>query len=93
MGQTFHWLFLYAIKYSFPKILKSTDNWGAFFLFAGLCFLGILYVFFMVPEVSGLSVEEIETLFQGPWFEAYKKTARQPAAEVPYGTDEEKATA
>ncbi|KAH7127446.1 general substrate transporter [Dactylonectria macrodidyma] len=70
VSQTFHWLFIYAVKYSIPSLLKSTDNWGAFLFFAGWCFLALLYVFFMVPETSGLSVEEIDHLFKGPWFSA-----------------------
>lgn len=72
ISQTFHWLFIYAIKFSIPSILKSMDNWGAFLFFAGWCFLALLYVFFMVPELSGLSVEEIDTLFKGPWFNAWR---------------------
>ena len=37
----------------------------------------------MVPELSGLSVEEIDDLFKGPWFNAYKrsKTAHVISAE------------
>ncbi|KAL2213586.1 general substrate transporter [Sarocladium strictum] len=76
ISQTFHWLFIYAIKFSVPSILSSMDNWGAFLFFAGWCFLGLLYVFFMVPEVSGLTVEEIDTLFKGPWFNAWRVSRR-----------------
>lgn len=28
----------------------------------------------MIPEIAGLSVEEIEDLFRGPWFNAHKRT-------------------
>ena len=78
VGQTFHWLFIYAIKYSIPSLLKNTDNWGAFLFFAGWCFLGLVYVFLMVPEMAGLSVEEVDALFKGPWFNAYKRVQRHP---------------
>lgn len=78
MSQTFHWLFIYAVKYSIPSLLKTTDNWGAFLFFAGWCFLALIYVFFMVPEISGLSVEEIDYLFKGSWFNAYKRARRHP---------------
>lgn len=27
----------------------------------------------MIPEISGLSVEEIEDLFRGPWFNAHRR--------------------
>ncbi|SCO76669.1 related to quinate transport protein [Fusarium oxysporum] len=78
VSQTFHWLFIYAVKYSIPSLLKTTDNWGAFLFFAGWCFLALIYVFFMVPEISGLSVEEIDYLFKGSWFNAYKRARRHP---------------
>lgn len=28
----------------------------------------------MVPETAGLSVEEIDDIFKGPWFNAYKRS-------------------
>lgn len=30
----------------------------------------------MVPEIAGLSVEEIDALFKGPWFNAFKRPSR-----------------
>ncbi|EXM15470.1 Sugar/inositol transporter [Fusarium oxysporum f. sp. vasinfectum] len=78
VSQTFHWPFIYAVKYSIPSLLKTTDNWGAFLFFAGWCFLALIYVFFMVPEISGLSVEELDYLFKGSWFNAYKRARRHP---------------
>jgi len=45
----------------------------------------MIYVYLMVPELSGLSVEEIDDLFTGPWFNAYKrsKKARVIVSEEP----------
>lgn len=77
VGQTFHWLFIYAIKYSIPSLLDDTDNWGAFLFFAGWCFVGLIYVFFMVPETAGLSVEEVDKIFEGPWFSAFRQNNRR----------------
>ncbi|KAF9877050.1 hypothetical protein CkaCkLH20_05316 [Colletotrichum karsti] len=70
VGQTFHWLFIYAVKFSLSDLLEVTDNWGAFLFFAGWCFVGLIYVYLMVPEVAGLSVEDIDKIFKGPWFNA-----------------------
>ncbi|KAM0324312.1 hypothetical protein ACHAQA_008089 [Verticillium albo-atrum] len=77
VGQTFHWLFIYAVKFSIPDLLKATDNWGAFLFFAGWCFVGLIYVYLMVPEVAGLSVEEIDQVFEGSWLNAWR-TTRKP---------------
>lgn len=65
------------MAYGVPSLLSNTDNWGAFIFFAGWCFLALIYVYFTVPEVAGLSVEEIDSLFQGSWFNAYKRS-KQP---------------
>lgn len=32
--QFFHWLFIYAIKYSIPSIMDKMHNWGGFIFFA-----------------------------------------------------------
>ena len=76
MGQTFHWLFIYGFQFGLPSLLAKTNNWGAFIFFAGWCFIALFYVYLMVPEIAGLSVEEIETIFKGPWFNAYKRSKR-----------------
>ncbi|ATY65906.1 General substrate transporter [Cordyceps militaris] len=76
MSQTFHWLFIYAMQYSMPSILSAFHQWGAFLFFGAWCVVAIIYTFLMVPEVSGLTVEEIEDTFKGSWFVAYQ-TSRQ----------------
>jgi hypothetical protein len=67
------------MAYGTPSLLENTHNWGAFIFFAGWCFIALCYVFLMVPETSGLSVEEIDEIFKGPWFTAYK---RRPKASI-----------
>jgi SP family myo-inositol transporter-like MFS transporter 13 len=38
-------------------------KYGAFYLYAGLAFIGWLLFVFCLPETKGLSLEEVETLF------------------------------
>ncbi|CAI6087026.1 unnamed protein product [Clonostachys chloroleuca] len=52
LSQTFHWLFIYGVKFSIPSLLKATNNWGAFIFFAGWCALALGHVYVMVPETS-----------------------------------------
>lgn len=75
-SQCFHWLFIFAMAYGVPSLLENTNNWGAFIFFAGWCLTAAIYVYFMVPEIAGLGVEEIDYLFTGSWFNAYKKSKR-----------------
>ncbi|KAJ5612567.1 hypothetical protein N7510_005761 [Penicillium lagena] len=72
--QMFHWLFFYGVNSGTPSLLANTDNWGAFVFFAAFNCIALAYVFFMVPEIAGLGIEEIDSLFRGPWFNAYKRS-------------------
>ncbi|VUC37192.1 unnamed protein product [Clonostachys rosea] len=72
LSQSFHWLFIYGMQYSMPSILSSFNQWGAFVFFGAWCAVAILYTYLMIPEVSGLTVEEIEEMFKGPWLNAYR---------------------
>ncbi|KAJ6157701.1 hypothetical protein N7470_005293 [Penicillium chermesinum] len=77
ISQCFHWLFFFAMLFALPSLLDATNNWGAFLFFAGCCFLAQVYVFFMVPETSGLSVEELDEVFEGPWLSAYRYSRKR----------------
>ena len=51
--------------------LTLTDNLGqpkTFGLYAGLSFLGLLFFLLFVPETKGKSLEDVEMLFQRPYF-------------------------
>lgn len=56
--------------YGAPSLLEQTNNWGAFIFFGVWCALSLVYVWLMVPETSGLSVEDMEEVFKGSWFNA-----------------------
>ncbi|KPM37052.1 hypothetical protein AK830_g9525 [Neonectria ditissima] len=76
LSQSFHWLFIFAMAYGAPSLLKQTNNWGAFIFFAAWCFIALFYVYLMVPETSGLSVEEMDEIFKGSWFNAARFSKR-----------------
>lgn len=54
------------------------DNWGAFIFFAGWCFISLIYVFLMVPETAGYSLEELDRVFEGSWFMAFRTKSGAP---------------
>ncbi|CAG9981075.1 unnamed protein product [Clonostachys byssicola] len=72
--QLTHWFFAFGISKGMPSILTNMDNWGAFIFFAGWCLVSLIYVFFTVPELAGVSVEQLDDLFTGPWWQIYKKS-------------------
>ncbi len=76
ISQSWHWLFHYAMTSAAPSLLESFDNWGAFVFYAAWCAIALLYVFLFVPEIATLSLEEIDDMFKGSWFKAYRSTQR-----------------
>lgn len=67
---------IYAMGYGTPSLLETTGDWGAFIFFACWCFVALCYVYFMVPEIAGMSVEEVDNVFKTSWFTAYKRPER-----------------
>ncbi|KAF1940943.1 general substrate transporter [Clathrospora elynae] len=72
-SQMFHWLFYFAVNKGVPSMLSSMNNWGTFLFFASWCFVALLYVFLCVPETSGLSLEAIDHLFEGPFWQMTRR--------------------
>ncbi|GME41060.1 hypothetical protein diail_5798 [Neofusicoccum parvum] len=68
LSQCFHWLFYFGITKATPSLLNSLNQWGAFVFFAVWCLVAIVYVFVMVPETAGRALENIDELFQHPWY-------------------------
>jgi hypothetical protein len=64
------------MNFALPSLLDATNNWGAFLFFAAMCLLAEIYVFLMIPETAGISVEELDAVFEGPWFNAYKTSRK-----------------
>ncbi|KAF9630259.1 putative mfs quinate transporter protein [Lasiodiplodia theobromae] len=77
LTQTFHWLFYFGVNKGTPSMLSSMHNWGTFLFFAGWCFVALVYVFFAVPETAGLSLEQLDALFEGPFWQMRSKAKVQ----------------
>jgi hypothetical protein len=73
LTQSFHWLFYFGVNKGTPGMLKSMNNWGTFLFFSGWCFVSLIYVFVAVPETAGLSLEHIDALFEGPFWQMNRK--------------------
>ncbi|KAI9151508.1 Quinate permease [Paramyrothecium foliicola] len=68
LSQCFHWLFYFAITKATPSILNSMAIWGAFVFFLAWCVVAFVYTLFLVPETRGLSLDEMDALFERPMY-------------------------
>ncbi|CAP96118.1 putative quinate permease [Penicillium chrysogenum] len=78
-----NWIIDYGITRATPNMLTNV-GYGAFLLYALLTYLGVVFIFFCLPELKGRSIESMDDLFQRPlwtmWKHAYptkKETVRQ----------------
>lgn len=75
------------MTFALPSLLSRTDNWGAFVFFAAWCAAGLLYVYLLVPEIAGCSVEEIDRIFKGPWIVGGQRSRTRTPDSVLEGQD------
>lgn len=54
------WVACFILTYTFPLLNKSFGAAGTFWVYAGICVLGFLFVLVRLPETKGKTLEEIE---------------------------------
>ena len=59
------WIACFALTYSFPFLNRSLGNAGTFWIYAGICVIGFLFIKARLPETKGKSLEEIERALLG----------------------------
>jgi MFS family permease len=54
------WIACFVLTYSFPVLNRKLGAAGTFWLYAGICAAGFLFVLKGVPETKGKTLEQIE---------------------------------
>ena len=54
------WVGNALLAYFFPIINQAINASGSFWVFAGICIAGLIFVWFRLPETKGKTLEEIE---------------------------------
>lgn len=62
---TFNWLLAFVITLTFSSLTASLGLAGTFWLFSGLSILGTVFVFLVIPETKGKSLNEIQKMLAG----------------------------
>ena len=66
IGAAVDWLANYALVILFPVLQVGIGLGWVMVIFAGLCVVGVVFVYRFLPETKGKSVEDIAKLFEGP---------------------------
>jgi len=65
LATAFNWACTFVVTKTFSDLLRVFGADGAFWLFGGICLLGLVFIIFCVPETQGKSLEDIERNLTG----------------------------
>ena len=54
------WIASFILTFTFPLILHAIGSASTFWLYAGICFIGFIFIWRRVPETKGRTLEQIE---------------------------------
>lgn len=57
------WAAYFILVFTFPILAEKLGTYGPFYLYAGICFLGFLFIRKKVKETKGQTLEELEDHF------------------------------
>lgn len=79
------WIVDYGITRATPNMITEM-GWGIFLLFSMLTYLGVVFIFFCMPEMKGRSIESMDNLFDRPlwtmWRHAFPTEEEKVRADV-----------
>ncbi|KAF1947496.1 MFS quinate transporter-like protein [Clathrospora elynae] len=67
IAMTFHFVNQYGNSKAVPLMFLSITNGGTMLFFSCVTAIGLVWVFFFLPETSGKSLESLDAMFSLPW--------------------------
>lgn len=64
IGAVTLWCANLIVSETFLTLTEALGTAGTFLLYAGFSFVGLIFIFFLVPETKGLPIEEIERMLE-----------------------------
>lgn len=59
------WIAYFILVFTFPILASKLGTYGPFYLYAGICFLGFVFILTKVKETKGKTLEELEGVMSG----------------------------
>ena len=76
IAMTVHWFFQFAVVKVTPTMFANLDIWGAYVIWACICFVGLIALGLWAPETAQVPIEKMDELFEGPWYKTWKAKPR-----------------
>ena len=64
---------------TFLTQMENTTPYGAFGLYAGICFFGWIAIYYFYPEVTGMTLEDIREVFKPGYGVKYARQTQKDA--------------
>jgi facilitated trehalose transporter len=90
LSSSFNLCCTFIVVRSFPVMQISMEKYGAFWFFMCCTLLGIVFVYFLLPETKGKTLEDIEKLFSNKY--NADGTLKTPEVQPDYNSDEKTAS-
>lgn len=65
MAGAFNWILAFVVTKTFVNIKDAMGTGPTFFMFSAISLLGLVFVFFVVPETKGLSLANVQKMLAG----------------------------
>ncbi|XP_057373250.1 facilitated trehalose transporter Tret1-like [Daphnia carinata] len=73
ISSSFHLFCTFVMVRFFPDMLRAMGKDGTFYFFCGCTLLSAIFVYFLLPETKGKTLEELEQLFRSNNIEPHKR--------------------
>ncbi|BGP51352.1 hypothetical protein JCM10450v2_007290 [Rhodotorula kratochvilovae] len=82
-----NWMFNFALAYATPPAFRN-QQWRTYFIFMTFNIVAAIHIFFMFPETKSRTLEEMEDVFLGNAFTAWRvppSTGKKTLADLEHG--------
>ncbi|KAI4718630.1 MFS quinate transporter [Aureobasidium sp. EXF-10727] len=68
IAMAFHFVNQYGNSKAVPEMFVGMTTAGTMYFFSAITLLGLVWVWFFLPETSGRSLESLDAVFELPWY-------------------------
>lgn len=85
-----NWVANLIVSFTFLSLLEAITTYGTFYLFCGISLVGMITLYFILPETRNKTLEEVEELFMSKEYKEKHRTQKKYEAADNQAFDSEK---